>query len=327
MSSRTEQTDSIFETVADTEYSRKDKYIQIYDQFIRAPSLIIWNDWRGKAGLIIIFFYLLMGIVGPRVVAPPSAVSNQGPLFVGPFVDWQFPLGTDQTGTDIGARIIYSTPNMFLMMFSGALFTVVVGSIVGATAGFVGGKVDVILSTISDIFMTIPGLPLIIVLASIISPENPIFIGLILSINLWASLARQIRSEVLSIRHLEYVEASRAMGVRTPYIIMADILPNLMPYITVNFVRSSRVVLFSSVALYFLGILPFTNVNWGVMMNQANEMGGLISSSSQHALLIPMVAITGISVGLTLVAQASDHVFNPRARVRHSKTAAESDEL
>lgn len=332
MSSKTQDSgvapdaESLFDTVSDTEYSRKEHYARIFDQYVRAPSLIIWNDWRGRVGLLIVALYLVMGTVGVALVSEPHMAANQGQQYLQPFTDWSYPLGTDQTGTDIGARIIHSTPNVFMMMFSGALFAVVTGSLIGATAGFIGGRVDAVLSTFSDIAMTIPGLPLVIVLATMITPENPIFIGLILAVNLWATLARQIRSEVLTLRNLSYVEASKAMGVKDRFIILVDILPNLMPYITVNFVRSARVVLFSSVGLYFLGILPFSNINWGVMLNQANEAGGLMSSSTIHALMFPMIAITGISVGLTLLAQATDHIFNPQARVRHSKSVSESEE-
>ncbi|MFB9809406.1 ABC transporter permease subunit [Haladaptatus pallidirubidus] len=117
--------------------------------------------------------------------------------------------------------------------------------------------------TITDVLMTIPGLPLVIVLAVLLEPRNPWVVGVVLTVNAWSGLARAIRSQVLTIRSESYVEASRLMGVSTPNILMKDVIPPIMPYIMVNFVNSARTVIFSSVGLYFLGILPFTNQNWG----------------------------------------------------------------
>lgn len=171
--------------------------------------------------------------------------------------------------------------------------------------------------SLTDILMTIPGLPLVIVLAVILEPDEPWMVGIILTINAWAGLARAIRSQVLTLRNESFVEASRLMGISTPTIIAKDIVPGLMPYITVNFVNSARGVIFSSVGLYFLGILPFTNLNWGVMMNLAYSTGGaLYSVDVLHWLLIPMITIIILSLGLILFAQGTDRIFNPRVRVR-----------
>jgi len=117
--------------------------------------------------------------------------------------------------------------------------------------------------SISDFFMAIPGLPLVIILAITFNPENPIFVGVILTINYWAGLGRSLRSQVLTIREDSYVEASRTMGVSTWQIMVKDIIPNLMPYVTVNFVFAARYTIFASVGLYFLGVLPYTGKPWG----------------------------------------------------------------
>lgn len=315
----------VFETVSDTSYSRKDHVLAIYDQYVRAPFLIVWGNPKGKVGMIIVAFFLLMSTLGVVLVKPPSHPTNLGPTFVQPFQSWQFPLGTGVAGSDLWASLVHATPPMFKMIFSGAIFAVVLGTAVGTTAGYVGGRVDNVLSTISDTFMTIPGLPLFIVLGAIVGPENEYLIGAILAINMWAALARQIRSQVITLRNESYVEASQIMNVSMPVIVLVDILPNLMPYITVNFVRAARRVLFNSVALYFLGVLPFVNINWGVMLQQGYRNGGLVAGNAFFALLVPMLAITFFSIGLTFFAQGADRLFNARARARHAKTVETDD--
>nr|WP_303650250.1 ABC transporter permease [Halalkalicoccus sp. NIPERK01] len=200
-------------------------------------------------------------------------------------------------------------------------------TVIGTTSGYKGGLVDSVLMTLTDVLLTIPGLPLVIVLAGVLPiAGNPYAIGVLLSINAWAGLARALRSQVLTLRDAEYVEASRIMGISTPKILSADIVPNLMPYITMNFVQQARAVIFGSVGLYFLGILPYNRTNWGVMMNDAVRQAGATSSATAfHWLLMPMLAVILLSMGLTLFAQSADRLFNPRVRARHAKTVGGDD--
>jgi peptide/nickel transport system permease protein len=105
-----------------------------------------------------------------------------------------------------------------------------------------------------------------------------------------------------------------------------DVLPNIMPYVTINFAKSARSVIFSSVGLYFLGVLPFSTANWGVMMNQAYGQGGaLYSWNSAHWLLFPMGAVILLSFGFILFAQGTDRLFNPRVRARHAKVVGDDE--
>jgi peptide/nickel transport system permease protein len=182
--------------------------------------------------------------------------------------------------------------------------------------------------TVTDIALTIPGLVLVIVLAVILDPKGPFLIGIVLSINAWAGLARAIRSEVLSLRHESYVEASRVLGLSTSKILRQDVIPNLMPYITMNFVQAARTVIFGSVGLFFLGILTSSAPNWGKMMNLAySTAGALYTLDTAHWLIMPMLTIILFSLGLTLFAQGADRLFNPRIQARHSdSTPDESSE-
>ena len=317
---------SEFEQMADVSLSESERRRQWFDEKILAPARIVWDDWRARFGVVVVTFYLLMGTVGLQLVAEPSP--NQGPLLVGAFRSLQYPLGTTASGTDIMSQIVYATPSMLIMITSGAVFTVVLGTATGTVAGYKGGRTDSVLMTISDVMMTIPGLPLTIVLATALSIKgNPVVIGILITVNAWAGLARAIRSQVLTLRDAEYVEASRIMGIGTPKIIGSDIIPNLMPYITMNFVRQARAVIFGSVGLYFLGVLPYNSVNWGVMMNAAvNRAGATSSPAAFHWLLMPMLTIIVLALGLTLLAQGADRVFNPRVRARHAKTVESGDD-
>lgn len=313
--------DSVFADTSDTITSRRDIVYHYIDLWILTPFRIIQSDIRTQVGFLILAIYLLMGTVG--VVLVPEAKIGQAPILAGPFENMNYILGTDGSGRPIAPQLIHATPPMLKMIAAGAVFATTVGTVVGTVAGYAGGTLDTILSTITDMVMAIPGLPLIIVLTAIWQPESPFIVGFFLTVNAWAGLARSVRSQILTIREESYVEAARAIGAPTRQIISDDILPNIMPYVLVNFANTGRSVIFSSVGLYFLGVLPFSTENWGVMLNFAYSQGGsLYTLQTAHWFIWPMLTIIGISLSFILIAQGMDRLFNPRVRARHSEEIA-----
>ena len=303
------------ESTSTPDVSTEDRLREVYEERIRTPFLVAWADWRTRLGLLIIGGYVLMALVAVLDLwREPS--TSQAPRYLMLFENMAYPLGTTASGVDLAALIIHSTPDILLMITAGAVWATGVAVAIGTLAGYKGGQVDRMLMSFSDLVMAIPGLPLVIILAVTLNPENPILLGVVINISYWAGLGRSLRSQVLTIRENDYVEASRTMGVSTPRIITKDVIPNLMPYVTVNFVFAARYVMFASIGLYFLGVLPYSQQNWGVTLNFAYSGGALFSWSAAHWLLVPMVAIMGLSLGLILLGQGMDRVFNPRVRTR-----------
>ena len=325
MSDQNQTSTASFETVSDYEETRKDRAKAVFDLWVYSPMSIIMDDIRTQIGLAIIVFYVLMGTVGVVIIDPP--VLNENPRLIGAFRTLEYPLGTTQQGRDLLELIVHSTPPMLKMIVSGAVFATVIAVVLGTLSGFKRGTADQVIMTLTDIALVIPGLPLIIVVSIAFPPRNPYMVGIILTINAWAGLARSIRSEVLSIREKDYVEASTILGIPTSIIILKDILPNVMPYVLMNFMQAARNVIFASVGLYFLGLLPYTNLNWGVILNRAYEQGALTSAVGAHWLLIPVFTIGLLTFGLVFFAQGLDRIFNPRVRARHSRTASTDDSL
>ncbi|GAB3672858.1 ABC transporter permease [Halopiger thermotolerans] len=310
-------TDSPFETTASVAETRSDRIDRFLEDYVRTPWSILRSDWRALASFAIITFYILVATVGVYLVEPTYPA--HGDKLLGPFQTWEFPLGTTSSGKDVFSMTVHSTPSILVMMTSGAVFTVVVGTAFGVVAGYKGGTIDTVLSTITDVFINVPGLPLVIVLATLLEAwiNNSVTLGILLAAAAWAGLARSIRSQVLTIRAESFVEAARAMDLSTRWILVREIIPHLMPYIVVNMVNAARRIIFAAVALYFLGVLPFSDANWGVMLNNAYNSGALYRPDAIHWLLVPMIAITGIAIALILLAQSLDQVFNPRIRARH----------
>lgn len=302
--------------------SRTALYRERLDRYVLTPFRVIWSDWRTRLGTLIIFFYIFVGTVGVRVVDKPEI---GGPRLAGILEASGYPLGTNNLGESLMANLVHATPPMLKMIMAGAVFSTVIAVALGTVSGYKGGRVDTIISTVVDIAMTVPGLPLIILLIVTFQPTNPYLIGIVLAINGWAGLARNIRSQVLELRDNSYIEASRIMGRSTGGIVYDDILPNIMPFVLISFVNTARAVIFGSVGLYYLGILPDAFNNWGVMLNNAYSAGGaLYSWDSVYWITLPMATIVLLSFGLVLFSQGTERLFNPRIRARHAETIDET---
>lgn len=312
--------ESLFETDIDREpVSRSERFKRQFDLYVLAPCRVAMTDWRAVLGTAILTVFVLMGTLGVWLVDQP--LSGDAPVLVPPFQNTEYILGTDLSGEPILAQLIHATPDMFRMVFAGAVVSIGFAAIVGVVSGFLRGTmVDRLLMGVTDIIITIPGLPLVIVLIAIFQPTDPYVIGVLLGLDNWPGLARTVRSQVLSIREESYVEASQIMGISTSTILRRDVLSQLMPYITVNSALASRRIIFESVGLYFLGILPFTTFNWGVMMNLAYENHALSRPDMYHTLAFPLFTIFMMSFGLVLLSQGLDSVFNVRLRARHAST-------
>lgn len=303
----------------------RERFFRALDAYVYAPVSVLVHDWRALIGTTILLLFVLMGTVGVMLVPPPTV--GGAPLLEQPFVNWEYPLGTNTLGQSLLAMVIHATPAMLEMILAGALLSVGVGTLIGTVAGYKSGPIDSVLMTITDVVLTIPGLALVIVLAAIYDPSTPWVVGLILGIDNWPRLARTIRSQVLSIREESFTEASRVLGLSEATILRKDVITNLMPYISVNFANSSRRIIFESVGLYFLGILNVTTtLNWGVMLNNAYQQGDMTDPQQLHWIFIPMTVIVLISLGLILFAQGLDRVFNVRLRARHAKTVGGDEE-
>lgn len=322
---------AFFEETSDLEVpdtSRKERFYRYLDLYVGAPLRVAWSDWRARIGIALILFFLLLGTVGVRLVDPP--LMNEGEPYIVWFQTTEFVLGTDRFGQPIDKMLVHSTPAILKMAAAGVIFAVGLAIVIGVVSGYKGGMVDYVLMTITDIVMIIPGLPLVVVLIAIWQPRDPFIVGVVLAIDSWPSLARMLRSQVLTIREENYVEAARAMGVSTSEIVQKDVTPQLMPYIMINAANAAQGVIFAAVGLYFLGFLPDGGqANWGVMMNEAYQHGGAMANprARGHWLFAPMILLIVFTMGLILFSQGMDRVFNTKIRAKHAKTVEDDDKM
>jgi peptide/nickel transport system permease protein len=298
------------------EVTRGERLRHVYEEYVYKPALVAWDDWRTRIGAFLLAIYIGLATIGVWLYPAPSLIEDV-PRGLQPFQNWDYPLGTTPQGQDVLGQSIHSTPPMLLMVVSGALFATGLAVIIGTLAGYKGGTTDRVLTSVSDVAMAIPGLPIVIVVAALLEPSSPLLIGVLIMVNYWAGLGRTLRSQILQLREESYVEASRAMGVSSPRIIFKDVLPNVMPYILVNFAFAARYVVFAAVGLYYLGVLPADVGNWGLQLRRAySEYSALVGEGALYLILVPMIFIMFLGLSLVLLAQGLDRLFNPRVRTR-----------
>ena len=285
--------------------------------YVKEPLIILASDKRAIFGLAILLFYILMAIIGPLVI-PLNLEPNLEERYQPP--SWKHPLGTDFAGRDILAQIVHGGPDILSIAFLAGFITVIIGTAIGITAGYVGGKLDLAITTFIDIFLTIPGFPLLMVIAVWLLQSgiqiNPLIIACLLSLTGWAGLARSIRAQVLSIKEEAFIEAIKCLGLSRFHIIFNEILPNMMPYIAINFMLSSVSAVYSYTGLMALGLIPYKPGNWGAMIHMAQAYVGTITGAGCWYILAPSLTIIILQVGLVFLSQGIDKIFNPRLRER-----------
>lgn len=284
-----------------------------------APSFwsIAWTVFKhrpfGLLGLIIVVVFSIVAIVGPYLYPSPLPTDTNNILSP---PTRQHILGTDFEGTDVLALIVVGTRYVLLSAALAGLFTAVFGTIGGIVSGYFLGTTDAIIMRVTDFVLTIPGFPLLIVLATIWKFGDPLSMGIVLGLIGWGALARAVRSQVLSLRERTFIEAARGLGFSSFHILTREILPNIAPYIGMKFLIAVTGAIYAEVGLFFLGVVPFSVSNWGVMLNFAyTQAGALYSSSALMYFLAPLACILLVTVGVVLLLDALDEILNPRLRM------------
>lgn len=278
---------------------------------VRDLGRILLRDRAALVGACVVSFYVLVAIFGPYVVHA-SHVNNPANAYEGPSLSHL--LGTDYAGRGVLTEIILGTRPIMEVAVLAAVVTVLVGVTVGLTSGYLGGPVDYAVMRVVDIFLTIPPLPLVVVVASVVRSSNPFVLAAILSLLGWARLARVVRSQALSLRSADFVDAARSLDLPLRNMVTRQLLPNVGPYVAIHFLLDVTGAIYAEVGLFLLGIAPLSGVNWGIMINLAMSEGALYSSRSMLYLFSPMAAIVILQLGFVFFSRALDQLFNPRLR-------------
>lgn len=281
-------------------------YRSIYE-----PLVIIRRNRRAFIGLIILVIFALMATVGPEVV-PLDTTQRFEKRFQWPSLE--HPLGTDHVGRDTFQQIVHGSRDVLSTAFLAGVFATAIAITVGMLAGLQGGMADALLMLMTNAILTVPSFPVMMIIAVVFKVRDPVSLGLLLSIWTWGGLARAIRSQILSLKEREFIEAARALGLSTFHIVFRELLPNVMPYVAISFFSIMRGAITASVGLMFLGLIPFKATNWGMMLNFAAWQGAIYVPKALFYFGSPMACIILFQLGAFFFANGLDEVLNPRLR-------------
>jgi peptide/nickel transport system permease protein len=286
----------------------RERVVSFRQYLRRNPSL--------AAGLIIVGFLLLIGIVGPFFV--DTKKSNPASVFPDQPPSRQYPLGSDDQGRDLLAVVVKGLPLTMEVGFIAGIVGLGIGTVLGFVAGYIGKKTDTTIKTIADVLLTVPGLVVLITFASTV--QGSIGIGtmaLVVASLAWMWPTRTIRSQVLSMRERGYVQIAKISGMSTPEIIFYELMPNLLPYLAASFVGSVGSAVLASIGLEALGLGPQNEPTMGMTIYWSIAFNALIRGLWWWW-LTPIVLLVLLFVGLMLISTGLDEVANPRVRRTNS---------
>lgn len=282
------------------------------DSWLRMAWGILTKKPGRLIGLGIVVLFFLMATVGP-LLYPANIPMNPTLVYAAP--SWAHPLGTDFEGSDVVALLVTGSRYVLESAFLAALFTVGFGTLFGLVAGYSRGFADSAIMRVTDFILTLPGFPLLVVLSTLWDFGSPLAMGFVLGITGWGGIARAVRSQTLSVRERGFIESARALGVSDWRIIWREIFPNVAPYIAMNFLVGVTGSIYAEVGLFFLGVVPFSVNNWGVMLNLAFfQAGAMYTTRSLLYLISPIACILLLTLGVVLLLDAVDEILNPRLR-------------
>jgi peptide/nickel transport system permease protein len=309
--------------------------------FRRARTLSVPRSPKVIAGAVIIAFFTLLALIG-RWIAPysPNATDEknwvQHVLVPGTGTGTAFPanyyplplppsaahwLGTTVFAQDAWSQLLVATQaTLFVGLLAGAIATVL-SVLFGVTAGYVGGRTDEGLSLVANVFLAIPGLPLLIVLADYMpsAGSSVLLVAAIIAITTWAYTSRTLRAQTLSLRNRDFVEAARVSGEGRARIMLAEVLPNLIPIVAASFLFTALAAIGAYVAIAFLGLAgsptssPPGLWNWGEMLREGFA-NNAVRGGWWWWWAPPGICIALLGTGLALLNFGIDEFINPRLR-------------
>lgn len=278
------------------------------------------------AGLAVLAVFTTLAIAPEFFVGPLQTVTNAaGEKLLPPSLE--FPMGTDSLGRSVLNLTVWGTRVSMVIGLLATVVTIVLGALIGIVSGFVGGRTDQILMRFTDLFLVLPTFVLALILAPIILEivgadaevagirVTLLVIVIVIGITSWASTARVIRSQVLSVKERAFVDRARVIGAGSGHIMRRHLLPNVVNLIIANTVLIFAGAVLTETTLAFIGLGDPFQPSWGQILNDAQTVGAP-SLGAWWWIAGPASCLVLVVLAFTLVGNALDSILNPRGQGR-----------
>ncbi|MDF2721444.1 MAG: transporter [Paenibacillus sp.] len=278
------------------------------------------SDMSGKigiAGIVLLALMLGLAVLGPLLV-PYDASERTGPPLMPP--GGGHVLGTNDIGQDILAELVAGARVSLSIGLVGALLVMLIGTAIGLIAGYFSGWIDTLLMRLVDITMTLPFLPLMIVIGVFLGPSWTTLV-LVIALAMWARIARQTRSQIMSLRSRGHVLAARSMGATDLYVLFKHIFPGIVPLMIPQFIHAVNAAIMMESSLSFLGLGDPLTKSWGSMLYYANSRSAFLTDAWTWWVLPAGLCIVVTVLGFSFIGYWLEERVSPRLRQVYRKPA------
>jgi peptide/nickel transport system permease protein len=270
----------------------------------------IRSNRKATWGFFLLVFFVLVSLF-PGVLARDSPTEIHYAPHLG--ASTAHLLGTTGLGQDIFAQLVYGARPVLLIAFGVGFAATAVAMVVGVAAAYLGGLWDASLNVVTDVLLVIPLFPLLIVIAGYLHSSGTLVLITVITLTSWSYSARQLRSQALSLRKRDFLQAARVRGERSLYIIVVEIIPTMTSLIVASFLTNALYAVLLSTSLQFIGLGDPTQVSWGTMLYSA-ENAEAFQSGQALWIIAPGLCIVGLGAALALLNYAFDEIGNPALR-------------
>ena len=296
---------------------------------IDSPRTIAWRRRRtaltrfakhfaqhrsGMAGVGILIFFVLVAVTAPWVfpdylLNPNDNLSN--PALAPPSSEFYYWLGTDNLGRSVLAELAWGTRPSLVVGIVGSIIAMVIGTLVGIASGHFRNWVGAGSERLTDWFLVLPFIPLVIVLQAVIGQTSIWVTVIVLGFTSWPGTARLVRAQTLSVEARPYIERAKVLGNSDWAQMVRHVLPNVMPLVIANTTLTVAIVILSMTTLSFLGLFDPNIISWGGML-EAADGAGAASEGAWWFLIPPGLCVIAVVLAFTLIGRTLEVVLNPR---------------
>jgi len=274
------------------------------------------SNRKATVGTVLLALFILVALF-PGVIAHDNPSLDAYKPHLG--VSTAHLLGTTAYGQDMFAQLVWGTRNVMIIAFTVGLATTGIAVLVGVAGAYLGGLWDSSLGVLTDVLLVIPLFPLLIVIAAYAHGGGTLLLIVVITVTSWSYTARQLRSQALTLRSRDFLQAARVRGERRLYIIVMEVIPTMTSLIVASFLTNALYAILFASSLQFIGLGDPDTVSWGTMLYWAQNNAALQTGQPLWA-IAPGACIAALGAAFALLNYAFDEIGNPALRpVRRSK--------
>jgi peptide/nickel transport system permease protein len=286
-------------------------------RLLRVPEWLrlLMRNRMSAFGIVLLTSIVLVTVFAPLLTSQDPAYPRSLP---GQAPSWENPMGTTDQGYSVYAQVIHGGRISLLVALVATTIAMTIAIVLGLLAAYKGGLVDDVINLVANIFIVIPGLPLLIVIASFLDETGPMVMALIIGFTTWAIETRVLRGQALTLCNRDFILAARASGESTPRIVFRELLPNMLSRIAAGFAFVFINAVFFEAALEFLGFADVNKVSWGTTLYWATVNSTLLQGEWWH-FVFPGLAISLTLLSIVFINYGIDELADPRLRVKEER--------